>query len=226
MVNNEYMEANLPFWSELTLKQKNTLKEASRKKQYHTGDIMHAGKSDCTGLFLIETGQIRAYIISESGKEITLYRLLEQDLCIFSASCMLKNINFDVFIEAEKDTTCYILPTVVFEQVSKENVAVAQFTNELLSSRFSDVMWVVEQVVFQSFDRRLASFILEQSAIEESDAIQITQERIARHLGSAREVVSRMLKYFIEEGVISASRGKITILDRKKLKDLSTSDAK
>lgn len=212
-----FFEETLPFWNQLTKEQKQQFLDKSQLKSFEMGETMHAEHKNCSGLFLIKTGQVRAFIVSESGKEITLYRLLEGDLCLFSASCMMKNITFDVYVEAEKDSMCYLIPTKEFERLSKECMPVLEYTNELLASRFSDVMWIMEQVVFQSFDKRLANFLLEQSNMEGALTFSITQEKIARHLGSAREVVSRMMKYFAEEGMISLTRGKITILDYEKL---------
>jgi len=219
----EYFKLTLPFWNKLSKEQQKLFLDKSQLKSFHAGETMHAEHKNCSGLFLIKKGQVRAYIVSESGKEITLYRLLHGDLCIFSASCMLKNINFDVFVAAEKDTESYLIPVKEFEKISKECMPVLEYTNELLSSRFSDVMWIMEQVVFQSFDKRLANFLLEQSNMEGSDTFSITQEKIARHLGSAREVVSRMMKYFVEEEMITLARGKITINNFEKLNQLVNS---
>ena len=217
----EYYNETLSFYKELSQEQQEMVLSISQESSFKTGQTMHAGSEDCSGLFLIKKGQVRVFIISETGKEITLYRLFERDVCIFSASCMMKNINFDIFVEAEKDTESYIIPTMAFKKLSEEVLAVSNFSNQLLASRFSDVMWVMEQVLFMSFDKRLALFLLEQAAIEESDTFQMTQEMMARHLGSAREVISRMLKYFGEEGLVEVKRGKVRILNRVKLEQLA-----
>lgn len=215
------IEEMLPFWKKLTREQQNRLKTSSKEITYKKGDVLHAGSSDCSGLFLVTAGQLRSYIISEGGKEITLYRLFERDICIFSASCIMKNISFDIFVEAEKDTTVFRIPSKVYSEMQEESLAVSEYTNEILASRMSDVMWIMEQVLFMSFDKRLAIFLLEQSAIEGSDTFKMTQETMARHLGSAREVVSRMLKYFADEGLVTASRGSITLLDREGLEEIA-----
>lgn len=215
------LEEMLPFWEKLTSKQKNKLLDSVQEIQYKKGNILHAGSNDCSGLFLVKSGQLRSYIISEGGKEITLYRLFERDICIFSASCIMRNISFDIFVEAEKDTQVFLIPSGVYSGLQKETLAVSEYTNELLASRMSDVMWIMEQVLFMSFDKRLALFLLEQAAIENSLSFQMTQETIARHLGSAREVVSRMLKYFAEEGMVKVLRGKIELLDQGKLEKIA-----
>ena len=133
----------------------------------------------------------------------------------------MRNITFDIHVEAEKNSEIMIMPASVFKQLSDSNPAVKSFEAEIVSARLSDVMWVIEQVVFMSMDKRLAVFLLEQSAIEETDDLAITHEVIARNLGTAREVVSRMLKYFESEGLVSLSRGKITLVSRSGLMDYS-----
>lgn len=215
------LEEMLPFWKDLTEKQKEKLKASAKEVNYKKGEVLHAGSNDCSGLFLVEDGQLRSYIISEGGKEITLYRLFERDICIFSASCIMKNISFDIFVEAEKDTKVFLIPSTIYAEIQGESLAVSEYTNELLASRMSDVMWIMEQVLFMSFDKRLAMFLLEQASIEGSDTFKMTQETMARHLGSAREVVSRMLKYFADEGMVTVSRGGVAILDREKLEKLA-----
>ena len=217
----EYYHDVLRFWRDLTEKQKTILSQSIVKKNFSKGEAMRSGSLNCSGLFLIESGQIRAYIVSENGKEITLYRLFDRDVCIFSASCIMKNISFDIFIETEKETSAYLIPTPIFDKLSKESMAVQVFSNELMASRFSEVMWILEQALFMTLDKRLAIFLLEQSNIEETDIIEITHEKIANHLGSAREVVTRMLKYFQNEGMVSLRRGAINIIDRKKLEQLT-----
>ncbi len=217
----KYLEDTLSFLQSITDAQRSTLLQSVVKKQLFVGESMHSNSQQCSGLFLIYKGQVRAYIVSENGKEITLYRLFDRDVCIFSASCIMKNISFDIYVEVEKDTQAYLIPTAAFQKLSTESLPVQAFTNQLLASRFSEVMWIMEQALFMSFDKRLANFLLEQSVIEEQDILVITHEKIANHLGSAREVVTRMLKYFQSEGIVSLRRGAIEILDRGKLEKLA-----
>lgn len=219
--NATFLQQALPFWKNLSSAQQTQLTASVSPRVYRKGETMHSGSNDCAGLFLVKNGQVRVFILSESGKEITLYRLFERDICIFSASCMLRNISFDVYVQAEKDTEVLLIPTAVYAQLSKSAVAVSDYTNQLMSSRFSDVMWIMEQILFMSFDKRLALFLLEQSNIEESLTLEITHETIAKNMGSAREVVTRMLKYFQSEGIVTLFRGGITITDQKRLEALS-----
>ena len=215
-----FMGESLPFWDHITQAQQTQLAQTVTMHTYAKGQSLHNGSLDCVGLILVKSGQIRAFILSEAGKEITLYRLFERDMCIFSASCMLKNINFDIYMEAEHDSCVLLIPTAVYNALNQSSLAVSNYTSQLISSRFSDVMWVMEQVLFTSFDKRLANFLLEQSVIDDSDTLSITHDVIAKHLGSAREVVTRMLQYFQNEGMVSLSRGGIALLDKNKLKQM------
>lgn len=215
------LDENLPFWKTLSDGEKTNILQGTIKFIHQKGDIVHEDRNTCTGLLMVTSGQLRVYIISDSGKEITLYRLFERDVCVLSASCLIRNITFDVHIMAEKETTMLRIATDSYKEAGKTNSGVLDFTNELVSSRFSDVMWVVEQIVFMSFDKRLAMQLLELSSINESDAFAITHDQIARDLGTAREVVTRMLSRFSEEKLVALSRGGITITDRNALYDLT-----
>lgn len=215
-----FAEDTLSFWKDLTVTQRNTMSQSIIKKHFEIGESMRSNSDHCSGLFLIRSGQVRAYIVSESGKEITLYRLFERDVCIFSASCIMKNISFDIYIEVEKETEAYLIPTAVFRKLSAESIPIQTFTNNLMASRFTEVMWIMEQALFMSFDKRLANFLMEQSTIDESDTLTITHEKIANNLGTAREVVTRMLKYFQNEGIVTLNRGTVEIVNREKLEQL------
>ena len=214
------LEDFFPFWQGLSEEWKARLTEAAVYRKIEKGTVVHSGSADCLGLLLVCSGQRRAYIISEEGREITIYRLFERDICLFSASCMMRNIQFDITIEAEKDTEAWVIPPKLYRKLTEESAAAANYTNEVMGSRFSEVMWLMEQIMWNRFDRRLASFLLEESALEGSDSLLITHEKIANHLGSAREVVTRMLRYFQREGLVELSRGTICILSREKLAEI------
>ena len=169
---------------------------------------------------MIKSGQLRAYINSEEGREVTLYRLFDRDFCLFSASCMMNSIQFDITISAEKETVFWLIPTDFYKALMERNAAVANYTNEVMATRFTDVMWLVSQIMWTSFDKRLAHFLLEESGLEGTETLKITHEKIAAHLGTAREVVTRMLKYFQTEGMVRLTRGAIELLDRPALENL------
>ena len=209
-----------PMWEQLTAREQETLSNAASYQTVNKGTVLHNGAADCTGLMLVCSGQLRAYILSEEGREITLYRLFEMDICLFSASCIMHSVQFDVTIEAEKDSSFWLIPTDVYQQMMKTSAPLANYTNEIMASRFSDGRWLMEQVMWKSFDQRLAAFLLEEAALEGGERLKMTHEMIGNHLGSAREVVTRMLRYFQNEGMVRLSRGIVEITDRKKLERL------
>ncbi len=224
MINNkdvDFVSNKLEFWNSLTPAEKNQIVSKSQLISYIKGKSVYDGLDDCRGLIIVKNGQLRTYILSDSGKEVTLYRLFNDEICILSASCALNNMNFDLYIEAEKDSEIILIPTAIYSEISQNNIEVQKFTNKVTLTRFSDVMWIMEQILFMSFDKRLAMFLLEQSSIEESDTIYMTHEDIAKHMGSAREVVSRMLKYFQNEGYVRTERGSIILKNKKKLQSIT-----
>ena len=209
-----------PFWDKLTNEQKEKLAEVSHPLSVKAGTVVHNGSMDCLGLLLINSGQLRVYTLSEEGREVTLYRLFELDICLFSASCVMPSVQFEVVIEAEKDADLIVIPSCLFKNLMEDSAPVANYANQLISSRFSEVMWLMEQVMWKSFDKRLAKFLLEESALEGTNTLKITHEKIANHIGSAREVVTRMLRYFHGEGMVSLSRGTVELTDIKALQNL------
>jgi len=215
------LSTHFPIWDKLTPAQQKIISQSSQSRSVPRGTVLHNGSVDCLGLLLILSGQLRAYIISDEGREITLYRLFERDVCIFSASCVMSNIQFEVIIEAEKDSDVIVLPPHIYKKLMEESAVVANFSNQIMGSRFTEVMWLIEQIMWKSFDKRLAAFLVEESILDNTDALKITHEKIANHLGTAREVVTRMLRYFQSEGLVKLSRGTIELTDKKRLEEIS-----
>lgn len=209
-----------PFWNSITDEERKYICENSVALSYPKGTTIHDG-TECSGVFFVRSGSLRVYIMSEEGKAVTLYRLHEGDMCMLAASCVLQAVTFDVFIDAEENSECYIVSGPAFAKVSENNPDIKIFALETAVSRFSDVMWVMQQMLFMSMDKRLAVFLWDESARTGSDTITLTHEQIAKYIGSAREVVSRILKYFSNEGIVEASRKGIKILDKKRLKELT-----
>lgn len=216
-------EEYFPVIRKLTKEQQKRIQEAVTEKSVEKGTVLHDGAADCTGLLVVQSGMLRAYILSEEGREITLYRLFERDVCLFSASCMMSGIQFEVTIEAEKDTRVWVIPTKVWKQLNEESAVLANYTNELMADRFTNVMWLIEQIMWKSFDKHLAEFLLEEVSVEGTSLLKITHEVIGNHLGTAREVVTRMLRYFQSEGMVKLSRGMVEITDTAGLEEVAGS---
>lgn len=215
-----WMEKTLSFWTQLSEKEREKLLDNSYDVSYKKGDTIHGGDGDCVGILIIKSGGLRTYILSEDGREITLYRLSPGDVCVLSTSCVLQNITFDVHIDADFDSELIIVNSDVYTDMAAQNIYVDNFTQKEAVARFSDVMWAMQQILFMSFDRRLANFIFDEIARTGELEIKMTHDTIAKYVGSAREVVSRMLKYFAEEGIVTLQRGGLTVIDKKKLRAL------
>ena len=214
-------QSYIPFWDRLTADQQERIGEVIRYQKVKKGTFIHDSEADCLGLVVVRSGQLRAYILSEDGREITLYRLLDQDICLFSASCVMRSVQFEVMIAAEKESEVFIIPPYIFKKVMNESAPLANYVNELMATRFSEVMWLIEQIMWKSVDKRLADFLLEESALEDSNVLKLTHEAIANHLGTAREVVTRMLRYFQNEGYVKLTRGTVEIADRSSMEVLA-----
>jgi len=209
------------FWDALSDDDKAAFIRSSQKIRFPKGTTIHDG-SECTGIVFVRSGCLRTYILSEEGKEVTLYRLYAGDMCVLSASCVLEAITFDVIMDAEEACECIVVGGCAYANVSERIPEAKIFALEAAAARFSDVMWVMQQILFMSFDKRLAIFLLDESSKNGSDNIKMTHEQIAKYMGSAREVVSRMLKYFVSEGLVTASRSDgIHIIDKRRLRGLT-----
>ena len=214
--------AYFPVWDKLTREQQQQIAGVVEHRNVKKGTHIHDSSADCLGLVMIRKGQLRAYILSEDGREITFSRLFDYDVSLLSASCVMPDMQFNVMIEAEKDTEFWSIPACLFKNLMEESLPMSNYARNLLSSNFSELMWLMEQIMWKSFDRRLAAFLLAEADIEGCDSLKITHEKIASHLGSAREVVTRMLRYFQNEGMVKLTRGAIEIMDRKKLEELGS----
>ena len=216
----ELFNRAFPFWEDIKDYDRETFMKSSQTISFYRGANIHDG-GECTGVIIVKSGVLRLYLLSEEGKEVTLYRLFPGDVCILSASCVLESLTFDVNIDAEEDSECVVVGGCAYEGLWQRSDAVKIYTYETALSRFSDVMWVMQQILFMSMDKRLAIFLLDEAAKIGSDTIKLTHEQIAKYMGSAREVVSRMLKYFVSEGLITQSRSEgITITDKKSLRKI------
>ena len=211
---------NIPFFSNLNQEEKEKIKECMLIKEFKKGDLIQRGENDCLGLIMLISGEIRTYIMSEEGREITLFRLKRDDCCMLSNSCKIKEITFSTYMIAEKKCSLCIINSNLFDNLCNKNIYIKCFMYELLTKRFSTVMWVMQQILFNKFDKRLAQFLVNKSIETNSNNIKMTQEEISKDIGSAREVVARMLKQFENDEIIEMKRNNIFIKDIEKLKNI------
>ena len=214
------LAAYFPVFEKLTPQEQELLTQTAVRRKVPAGTMLHNGSELCMGLLVICSGQLRAYINSEEGREVTVYRLFEMDTCLFTASCVMNSVQFDITITAEKETEFWIIPPHIYKRLVENSAVMANFANDLMATRLTDVMWLMEQIMWKSFDKRLAAFLLEESSLEGTRNLKITHEIIAGHMGTAREVVTRMLRYFQTEGMVKLTRGAIELLDVYRLEKL------
>lgn len=201
----------LPFWNQLTTAEKHLVQQSVKIQHYQKDLFLGTQQCSCLGLVLMLQGEIRAFLISPEGREVTLFHIGEGEICVFSASCVLHEISLETALKVTRDCELLILPSLSFEKLVKSNLSVRCFSYELATKRFSEVMWILQQILFVKLDKRLASFLLTESKKQKSLSLQITQEAIASQIGSAREVVTRLLKQFELEGVVEVKRGIIQL---------------
>ena len=215
------LEESFSFWDKMSDLEKEALMDNISDIKYEKGTCLSGSDDSCAGVFLIRSGTLRVYMLSEDGKDLTLFRLESGDVCILSASCVLKLVRFEVLIEAETECRILVINAQFFSELAERNVWVENFSYKVAALRFSDVMDAIQRIFFLSIDKRLANFLLEEMETKGTDAISLTHEQIARYIGSAREVVSRTLKSFYVMGAVELSRGGIKIVDKKLLQSMS-----
>lgn len=210
----------LPFWKLLTDSEKELVRQNAVIRLYKKDTRVYSSERECLGMLFVMQGEMRTYLLSEEGREVTLFRIYPNDLCVLSASCVISQISFDTQMSAQKDTEALIIPPNIVLFLKEKNLSVRCFLYELATKRFSDVMWAMQQILFKRLDQRLALFLLQESQRLGTDTIHMTHEQIAQQISSAREAVARMLKQFSEDGLVELKRGAIRLLDQKGLKAL------
>ena len=207
----------LPFYDHLSKKEKEDIIKFSNTKSYSKGTLIHSNDNECLGLIMLIKGSIRIYMLSDEGKEITLYNIEENDIEVLSASCVFNQITFDTELIAKEDCKLLIVSVNYLSKLIEENIYVRSYVYESLADRFSDVMWSIQQILFFKIDQRIASYLIDKANKEKTLTLSTTQENIALEINSAREVVTRMLKKFQKEKLIEINRKEITIIDKENL---------
>lgn len=214
------MSNRLPFWNLLTDKEKEILKDNTIERTYTKGSIVFDNSSSCLGLLNVISGQVRAYLVSDEGKEVTIFKLEDNDLCVLSASCIIKQITFDTQLVANEDTKVLIVPSNIIEDLAYMNIELRCYLYEKALARFSDVMWNMQELLFKGLDSRVANYLINQYERTNSTIIKVTHEEIANDINSAREAVTRILKLFVQDGLIKLQKGSVELVDVDALYDI------
>ncbi|NMA37047.1 MAG: Crp/Fnr family transcriptional regulator [Papillibacter sp.] len=219
-MNKDELVKKLPFWNMLNNEEAELVKMSATINKYPKGVVAQGFEDECLGVIQVLKGQLRVYLLSEEGREVTLFRINEGEFCTLTASCIIEQITFETQISAEADTELLVINAGTYERLADSNLQVKCFTYELIIERFSEIMWALQQILFMGFDKRLAVFLYDEYSRTGSLEIKMTHEQIAKLTGSAREVVSRMLKRFADEDIVEFKRGVIIIKNIAALKKI------
>ena len=209
----------LPYWDKLTKEEQKRVEETAYVRHFEAEEPLYGPCVECVGMIRILKGEARAYLLSDEGREVMLFRVPEGDNCILSASCVLAHLSFEAHMKAAKPSEILIVPVNVFGGFCEQNVHVRCFAYELATRRFSTVVSVMEQTLFARLDKRLAGFLLRTYRETGNQEIRMTQEQLALQINSVRETVGRALKRFAEDGMIEIHRGRILLGNTTKLEE-------
>lgn len=219
-MKDEIFTQAFPFWNQLTEGQRESVREHTVKTLCTKKTRLHFGGGECAGVQIIGYGRVRVFITSPGGGDITLFRLLDGDVSILSAACMLNGMDVELDMEMETDCEIYTIPKSIYRKLYDDCGEVKDYTMEMISEKFSDIMWLFNQFVFSNVASRIASAIIEHKVLSGSDQFEITHEALARDAGTAREVVTRILKQFQADGLVKLTRGKVEVLNEAGLRKI------
>lgn len=206
MDKNDFL-VNLPIWNRLNSTEQELVRNGSYIGSMEKGRMMHNYSTECLGLIQVISGEIRTFMLSEEGREITIGQIFEGDICPLCASGVISQITFDTYIITEESTDLLVVRPEIIRILMESNIYVKSYMHELISSIFSKAMFFMEQILFYRMDQRLAIFLIEECERKNTREIRYTHNEIAIKINSAREVVTKMLKSFADDTLITLKRG-------------------
>lgn len=206
----------IKFWNKLTDNEKSMIQTNSSVLKFHKGEIVDTIKYN--GFYIVKSGLLNVFTITNNEKEISLFKLREYDLCLFSSKCLLNKFDYEILIEADKDSEIYFIPNNIFESLMNSSLEINKYVNDLLIMRFSDSIWIIDQIINNKLLNRICAYLWNIYEIENKTIIHITHDKIAKDLNTKREVITRVLNYMSQEEMIKINRGVIEIVDIDKIK--------
>lgn len=197
------------------------LLDSAHVARYDRGQTVFSPDSRPDALLFLVEGRLRVSQVSASGREIVLYRIEAGESCVLTTACILAEQAYNAEGVAETDLAVVVLPQASFDRLAAEEASFRQFVFSAYSRRLLDLLQVVDEVAFGRIDMRLAARLLGLAGT--ATEVVATHDDLARELGTAREVVSRMLADFQKRGLISQSRGRVGILSREGLARIADS---
>lgn len=210
----------IAFYEMLSEEEKKLVRENVLIKEYRKNELVHSCTGACLGMIYVIEGCIRTSIVSEEGRELTLFKVGAGDTCVMSAACVLHEIRLGSAMTASENTTVLVLNAGALAKLVSGNVAVKSYCYEIATKRFASALFVLQDIILLRFDQRLAKYLVALYEQTGDLTLHVTQEAVASDVNSAREVVTRMLKQFEMEGLVKLERGSIAITDLDGMKKI------
>jgi CRP/FNR family transcriptional regulator len=215
-----------PFFQACTDAERQALVESSVAVQLQPGAKFYSEGDETGGFGLVGRGDIRVFKTASNGRELTLYHVRDGQPCLINLLCVVLNRGAMASAVTEEPTDAALVPADVFRNLLTKSEALRRFVFETTASRVVDILALVEEITVRRMDARLASLLLRRTAAQRPDAaIVATHDELAAELGTAREVVSRVLKEMERRGGVRLARGRVVVLDERVLAGFATADS-
>lgn len=208
---------DLAFWDRLSPEERERVERSAHSVRYGAGQMIWSGELDCLGILMIRSGVVRLFLSSQDGREATIARMTEGEVCTLTASCTMPTTEFNIRVQAESEVEALVVPALCLSGLVRENLYVENFLYRSATQHFAHVLEAVEQMLFFSLEQRVAAHLLDEAARLGTDTLRVTQEQVAQAIGSAREAVTRTLKKLAAAGAVEVFRGGVRLTDKRAL---------
>ncbi len=185
------------------------------------GQTVFEPGSACRNYIVVLDGAVKVRLLAASGREIVLYRVTGGETCVLTTSCLIQGTDYDAEAVTETPVTALLIPKAAFDDMMNDSGPFRRFIFSSFSTRLNELLGLVNEVAFGHIDKRLAAWLLARAT---GGQVEVTHQAIAAELGTAREVVSRLLKELERRGLVALTRGEITITDEMGLRQLAASE--
>ena len=208
---------DLAFWDRLSPEEQERVERSAHSVRYGAGQMIWSGELDCLGILMIRSGVVRLFLSSQDGREATIARMTDGEVCTLTASCTMPTTEFNIRVQAESEVEALVIPALCLSSLVRENLYVENFLYRSATQHFAHVLEAVEQMLFFSLEQRVAAHLLDEAARLGTDTLRVTQEQEAQAIGSAREAVTRTLKKLAAAGAVEVFRGGVRLTDKRAL---------
>lgn len=208
---------DLAFWDRLSPEERERVERSAHSVRYGAGQMIWSGELDCLGILMVRSGVVRLFLSSQDGREATIARMTDGEVCTLTASCTMPTTEFNIRVQAESEVEALVVPALCLSSLVRENLYVENFLYRSATQHFAHVLEAVEQMLFFSLEQRVAAHLLDEAARLGTDTLRVTQEQVAQAIGSAREAVTRTLKKLAAAGAVEVFRGGVRLTDKRAL---------